>query len=156
SYLRAMLNWAVGNDLIEANPTNGMQMPTPKVERDRALGDSEIRLLWAACDRIGWPFGPLIQLLLLTAQRRDELAAAGWGEVGRDRPRQRALDVAARKGKERQDTYHPPCAESRRTSSPAPNDGQWDLSVHDDGQEPHQRFHAGAAAAGGCDECARR
>jgi integrase len=81
SYLRAMLNWAVGNDLMETNPTNGLQMPTPKVERDRALGNGEIRLLWTACDKIGWPFGPLIQLLLLTAQRRDEVAEANWDEI---------------------------------------------------------------------------
>jgi integrase len=95
SYLRAMLNWAVGNDLIEANPTNGLQMPSPKVERDRALGNGEIRLLWAACDDIGWPFGPLVQLLLLTAQRRDELAEANWDEIDLDNalwtlPRERA------------------------------------------------------------------
>lgn len=84
SYLRAMLNWAVGNDLIETNPTNGLQMPTPKVERDRALGNAEIRLLWTACSKIGWPFGPLIQLLLLTAQRRDEVAEATWDEIDLD------------------------------------------------------------------------
>jgi integrase len=100
SYLRAMLNWAVGNDLIEANPTSGLQMPTPKVERDRALGDGEIRLFWIACERIGWPFGPLFQLLLLTAQRRDELAEANWGEIDIDNalwtlPRQRAKNDQA-------------------------------------------------------------
>jgi integrase len=33
-----------------------------------------------ACDEIGWPFDPLFQLLLLTAQRRDEVAEAPWGE----------------------------------------------------------------------------
>ena len=55
-------------------------MPAQKVERERALGDEEIRAFWLACDRIGWPFGPLAQLLLLTAQRRDELAHATWGE----------------------------------------------------------------------------
>jgi len=30
---------------------------------------------------IGWPFGPLFQLLLLTAQRRDEVAGMTWSEV---------------------------------------------------------------------------
>jgi integrase len=80
AYLRAMLNWAVSNDLIEANPTNGLMMPAPLVERDRALNDAEIGLFWVACDKLGWPFGPLFQLLLLTAQRRDELAHATWAE----------------------------------------------------------------------------
>lgn len=80
AYLRAMLNWAVSNDLMETNPANGLKMPAPRVERDRALNDDEIRLFWLACDRIEWPFGPLFQLLLLTAQRRDELAEATWTE----------------------------------------------------------------------------
>jgi integrase len=100
SYLRAMLNWAVSNDLIEANPAAGLKMPAPKVERDRALGDGEIRLFWLACDKIGWPFGPLFQFLLLTAQRRDEVAAACWGEFDLDQavwtlPRQRTKNDRA-------------------------------------------------------------
>jgi integrase len=80
AYLRAMLNWAVSNDLIESSPTAGLKMPARAVERDRALDDGEIRLFWQGCNKIGWPFGPLFQLLLLTAQRRDELAQATWSE----------------------------------------------------------------------------
>jgi integrase len=95
AYLRAMLNWAVANDLIEANPCDGLKMPAPLVERDRALDDDEIRLFWHGCDAIGWPFGPLFKLLLLTAQRRDELAEARWSEFDLDKalwtlPRERA------------------------------------------------------------------
>ena len=55
-------------------------MPAQKAERERTLDDEEIRPFWLACERIGWPFGPLAQLLLLTAQRRDELAYATWSE----------------------------------------------------------------------------
>jgi integrase len=80
AYLRAMLGWAMSNDLIEANPCDGIKKPSPVIERDRALDDNEIRLFWLACEKIGWPFGPLFQLLLLTAQRRDELAGARWVE----------------------------------------------------------------------------
>lgn len=84
AYLRAMLNWAVGEDLIESNPCDGVKMPSPKVDRDRALDDSEIMLFWQACDTIGWPYGPLFKLLLLTAQRRDEVAEATWPEFDLD------------------------------------------------------------------------
>jgi integrase len=31
-------------------------------------------LVWCGAEAIGWPFGPLVQLLILTAQRRDEVA----------------------------------------------------------------------------------
>lgn len=100
AYLRAMMNWAIGNDLIETNPCAGLKMPSPKVERDRALDDDEIRLFWLGCDKIGWPFGPLFKLLLLTAQRRDELAHATWAEFDLDKavwtlPRERAKNDKA-------------------------------------------------------------
>jgi integrase len=55
--------------------------------RDRALTDDEIRLFWVGCDKLGWPFGPMFKLLLLTAQRRDELGTMEWRE----------LDLAARR-----------------------------------------------------------
>jgi integrase len=80
AYLRAMLNWAVGEDLIGKSPADGIRMPAPRPEGDRVFCEDEIRLFWRACDKIGWPFGPLDQLLLLTAQRRDELARATWPE----------------------------------------------------------------------------
>jgi integrase len=34
-----------------------------------------LRWLWQSCEAIGWPFGHLVKLLLLTAQRRDEIAS---------------------------------------------------------------------------------
>jgi integrase len=84
SYLRTMLNWAVGEEIIAENPTAGILDPDPRQrqdrERDRVLNDAEIRLLWLACDKIGSPFGPVFKMLVLTAQRRDEVAAAVWGE----------------------------------------------------------------------------
>jgi integrase len=84
-YLSAMLTWAVGEDLIPANPCIGLPAPAKKVERDRALDDDEIRLFWLACERIGWPFRDLFRLLLLTAARRDEVAEARWSEFDLDK-----------------------------------------------------------------------
>jgi integrase len=89
AYLRAMLNWTVGEELIEVNPAAGIPDPDPRKrqdrERDRYLKGDELRLFWLGCDQIGWPFGPLFQLLLLTAARRDELACAKRDEF--DLPR---------------------------------------------------------------------
>jgi integrase len=45
------------------------------------LSDCEIAAFWRACDQMGYPFGPLFQLLLLTGARRTELAAAEWDEI---------------------------------------------------------------------------
>jgi integrase len=46
----------------------------------RVLNDDEIRPLWGACDDAG-PFGAMVKLLLLTAQRRDKVATMKWDDV---------------------------------------------------------------------------
>jgi integrase len=58
-----------------------MKLPTVERERSRTLTDNEIQLFWSGCDRLGWPFGPLFKLLLLTAQRRTEVAGIRWSEL---------------------------------------------------------------------------
>ena len=52
--------------------------------RDRALTGEEIGFIWRASGKLGWPFGPIVQLLLLTGQRRDEVAGMAWPEIGAD------------------------------------------------------------------------
>jgi integrase len=84
AYLTTALQWAVTEDLIAENPAAAVDAPAPKVERERALEDEEIPPFWQACDHIGWPFGPLDQMLLVTGQRRDELAHATWSEFDLD------------------------------------------------------------------------
>jgi integrase len=79
--LRALFNWAVDKVRIPVSPLEGLKPPTKEQARDRALSDDEIRWFWTGCEASGWPFGPLAQLLLLTAQRRDEVAGMEWGEI---------------------------------------------------------------------------
>jgi integrase len=79
--LRALFNWAIEKDRVAASPVARMKLPTQERARDRALSDEELRWLWRACDEVGWPFGPLVKLLLLTAQRRDEVAGMEWLEI---------------------------------------------------------------------------
>ena len=99
AYLRPAFKWAVGKEIITVDPTAGIPDPDPRKRedrsRDRYLDDGEIALFWPACEKLGWPFGPLFQLLLLTAQRRDELAEAYRSEFDLDKalwtlPRERA------------------------------------------------------------------
>jgi len=74
--LRRFFNWTVEREIITASPMAGLKAPTAETARDRALNDEEIRLFWAGCEKLGWPFGPMFKLLLLTAQRRDEVGAS--------------------------------------------------------------------------------
>ncbi len=59
----------------------GVKAPAAETSRDECLSDDELRLLWRGCVSIGWPFGPFVQLLLLTAQRRDEVAKMRRSEL---------------------------------------------------------------------------
>jgi integrase len=93
--LKTLFGWAVAKDLIEKNPCDGLKPPTKERARDRVLGDEELKLFWVACDEIGWPFAPLFRVLLLAAQRRDEVATMEWQEIDLERrlwslPREKA------------------------------------------------------------------
>jgi integrase len=79
--LRALFNWAIEKDRVAASPVARMKLPTQEQARDRVLSDDELRWLWRSCEQVGWPFGPLVKLLLLTAQRRDEIAGMEWPEI---------------------------------------------------------------------------
>jgi integrase len=81
SRLRALFNWAVSQDRLSVSPMHGMTPPTKEAERDRVLSDDELRWFWAGCEEIGWPFGPIARLLLLTAQRRTEVGDMDWSEI---------------------------------------------------------------------------
>ncbi len=98
--LRAMFNWAIEKDRVAVSPVDRMKPPTKEHSRDRVLSDDELRWFMLACDAIGWPFGPLAKLLLLTAQRRDEVGGITWSELDLDRalwtqPKQRAKNNRA-------------------------------------------------------------
>ena len=45
------------------------------------LSDDEVRLVWRAFHSVGWPFGDIAKLLLLTGARRDEIAESRWNEI---------------------------------------------------------------------------
>ncbi len=78
---RRLSNWAIERGIIAASPCEKIKAPASEETRDRVLSDDEIRLAWGACERVGWPFGPIGQLLLLTGARRDEIASARWSEI---------------------------------------------------------------------------
>jgi integrase len=72
--------WALERGLIEANPCAGIRAPAPEKPRDRTLDDDEIRALWVAAQALGFPYGPMIQLLALTGARVREISETRWAE----------------------------------------------------------------------------
>ena len=84
--LRAFFNWVIdfGDFNLHVSPCAKFK-PTvligPRNVRSRVLKDFEIAAYWRAAETMGYPFGKLYQLLLLTALRREEAANARWGEI---------------------------------------------------------------------------
>ena len=95
-----LFKWVLDEELIAADPTARVRKVVKETDRDRTLSDDEIRLFWDGCNKLGWPFGQMFKLLLLTAQRRDEVADAEWSEIDVDRrlwtiPREKAKNDRA-------------------------------------------------------------
>jgi integrase len=93
--LKTLFKWVLDEELIPADPTARVRKVVKETARDRTLSDDEIRLFWAGCDKLGWPFGPMYKLLLLTAQRHDEVGTMERPEIDLDRrvwtiPREKA------------------------------------------------------------------
>jgi integrase len=85
AYLNTLFNWAMGRDIIQVNPLDGIKPPAPEKARDRVLTPDEVRLFWQASATMEYPFGPLYRVLLLTGQRLREVAEMTWQEVQGDK-----------------------------------------------------------------------
>jgi integrase len=78
--LKTFFDWCVQRDMREASPVAVLDAPAEEVSRERVLPDPEIVALWRAAEVDGYPFGKLMQLLLLTGARRDEMREAPRSE----------------------------------------------------------------------------
>jgi integrase len=98
--LATVFNWAYREDLIQANPMRKIAHDRhgKATVRDRVLADEEIRALMRAADEIGWPFGSIAKLLLLTGQRAGQVNGMRWSELNLDE-RQWTLPAARTKNK---------------------------------------------------------
>ncbi len=81
AHTRRFFNWLVERGVLAASPVVGIKPPAKEIARDRILSDDEIVAVWRAAEEDGYPFGPLVQLLLLTGQRRSEVAGLRWDEL---------------------------------------------------------------------------
>jgi integrase len=82
--LKKLFNWCAARGYVETVPTANIEPPAKEVSRDRVLSDDEVRLVWRCCETIGWPFGDLFRLLILTAQRLGEVSTMRWPDLDVD------------------------------------------------------------------------
>lgn len=80
TFMRPFFDWLVAEELLTQSPMATLKPPAPAPERDRVLNEDEITAFWKAAGQIDY-FGPFYKLLLLTAQRRSEVAEMEWSEI---------------------------------------------------------------------------
>ncbi|MGA8690882.1 MAG: tyrosine-type recombinase/integrase [Methyloceanibacter sp.] len=83
--IRKLFSWAIQRGIVAASPVAGVTPPVAEKARDRILTGDEILQFWKATTELGYPFGDLAKMLLLTGQRRNEVAQMTWGELDLDR-----------------------------------------------------------------------
>lgn len=85
--LGIFFNWCVARLYIDRSPIKGLKRFKSPESRDRVLSDHELRLVWKACEhadaipdkiayrRLPANFATIVKLLILTGQRRTEIAS---------------------------------------------------------------------------------
>jgi integrase len=82
--LSVFFRWLQAKRRVLRNPCRDVSHPGAPPSRERLLTNDELRWFWRACD--GEPlYGPVLRLLLLTGQRRNEVAGARRAELNDDR-----------------------------------------------------------------------
>jgi integrase len=75
-----MYAWARREELVSVNPTAEIDTAAA-VARERVLTLEELAAIWAAASLLGPLYRDVIRLLILTGQRRTEVAGMRWREV---------------------------------------------------------------------------
>ena len=117
STLSSCFSWAMREGLALSNPvvnTNKREEQT----RDRVLSNDELRRIWTAAGDDA--YGTIIKLLILTGQRRSEIARLRWSEVGGD-----AIQLPGERTKNKRPHVVPlaPTARALLEKSPRNGDG---------------------------------
>jgi hypothetical protein len=99
AYARACFAWGKRRSKVPENPFADLPISAGATERERALSDAEIAHVWAAADTLGYPFGPFYKLLILTLQRREEVAGMRWTEIAPDLTEWRIPSARMKAGK---------------------------------------------------------
>jgi integrase len=78
SALSNLFQWAMKKGRAEANPVIGTEVAEEK-SRDRFLNDEELRKVWSVLGSDD--YSDIVRLLILTGQRRGEIADLQWNEI---------------------------------------------------------------------------
>lgn len=83
-WFKRLCKWAEGRQIIDVSPCAKITAPAPEKSRERVLSDGELAAVWRAAEAVGWPYGHVIKLLVLTGARFGEATGLEWRELNLD------------------------------------------------------------------------
>lgn len=75
---KVFFQWCARQQFIDRSPMANLPHPRRSQPRERILSDTELAVVYRAAEKAPWPFGAIVQLLILTGQRRGEIAGLRW------------------------------------------------------------------------------
>jgi integrase len=81
SAVSKFFGWCAERDIIAANPCADIKRPAQVNARDRVLSDAELVAIWRGVEVQGYPYAPIVKLLMLTGQRRGEVSRMEWQQL---------------------------------------------------------------------------
>jgi integrase len=76
--IRGFYSWCVDRGYADKNPCDGLRAPPKPASRERVLATVELKAVYLAAEKADFPYGAVLQLLIITGQRRGEIAALRW------------------------------------------------------------------------------
>jgi integrase len=83
AYGKAAYGWAVKRGALSINPFLNLPVASD-IRRERVLSDDELGAVWRAAASGAGAFSGIVRLLMLTGQRREEVAGMTWAELSSD------------------------------------------------------------------------
>ena len=76
--IKVFFKWCERQGYLERSPVDLLTARTRQVSRDRVLSDHELAAVWKVAQTEPYRYGPIVRLLILTGQRRTEIASLRW------------------------------------------------------------------------------
>jgi integrase len=81
--VRRLFNWAIEEEILADNPAFKLPKPADESPRERTLTADELQTVWRALDEASPIVRSVFRIMLLSAQRRNEVSRMRWADLDR-------------------------------------------------------------------------
>jgi integrase len=81
--VRRLFNWAIEEEILTESPVFKLPKPAEETPRERTLTANELQTLWRALGEASPIVRGVFRIMLLSAQRRNEVSRMRWADLDR-------------------------------------------------------------------------